>query len=148
MIRYKFKGLSVLQNRLQKAESSLKDLDKIIGSEANKMAVKAKIEAPKKTGTLSSSISADKVESSNNKIIYEVGTEHKYGAFQDFGTGREFDRRPASYKEFDSYAKEFKGVSQDHDGVRSKGYFLKHFILSRRSLTTQYKSIMKKFYGR
>ena len=142
MINFSFKGINVLQNRIEKANSSLESiLYNVLENEANYIETMSKLNAPHKTGALRGS-QYKKLERGSNWRSHKIGFYKNYGAYQEFGTGKLF-RLNSEYQEFGGFASQFK-KGTPRLPVRANRYFLHYFVVSRKRLSRETSKIFKR----
>ena len=142
MINFSFKGIGVLQNRIDKANNQLESiLFNILENESKYIETMSKLNAPHKTGALRAS-QYRTIESGKNKRIHKIGFRKLYGVYQEFGTGNKF-KLNSEYQEFDGYASQFK-IGTPRLPVRANRYFLHYFVLSRKRMSRETSKIFKR----
>ena len=142
MINFSFKGINVLQNRIDKANISLESiLYNVLDNEANYIETMSKLNAPHKTGALRNS-QYKKTEKGFNSRSHKIGFRKLYGVYQEFGTGKLF-KLNSEYQEFGGFASQFK-KGTPRLPVRANRYFLHYFIVSRKRLSRESSKIFKK----
>lgn len=144
MIKLTFKGLKVLQNKLNRAQRKIdKKIYDNVQKEADYIENKSLSKSPVDTGELRRSQFREERLKDRNLII-KIGFRAHYAPFQEFGTLKKF-RLNAEYKEFSDFALKFKvyGPTRNHRGVRPRRYFLHYYIISRRKLNRTTGTLMK-----
>jgi hypothetical protein len=142
VIKLSFKGIGVLKNRIDKANTQLESiLYNVLENEANYIEIMSKLNAPHKTGALRGS-QYKTPERSKNKRAYKIGFRKLYGVYQEFGTGNKF-KLNSEYQEFGGYASQFK-IGTPRLPVRANRYFLHYFVVSRKRLSRETNKIFKR----
>jgi hypothetical protein len=141
VIKLTFKGLKVLQNKIERAKSRLEiQVSENLQKEADYIEIRSRSNAPLDTGYLKSSQYRNNEGSRLNKKI-KIGFRAGYSPYQEFGTGSRF-RLNAEYSEFSDFALQFKR-GKPRISVRPRRYFLHHYIVARRSLNRKTSTLMK-----
>lgn len=140
-----FSGLKVLQNKVERAKGRLgKDIIGYLDQEATYIQSRSVSNAPVDTGYLKSSQYKIVSVTRSNKV-YKIGFGAKYSPYQEFGTGNKYTKN-AEYREFDSFASQFKTGKNPNRAVRPRRYFLHYYIISRRSLSRKISTLIKNLF--
>ena len=127
MIKFSFKGINILKNRIDKANTQLESiLFNVLENEASYIETMSKLNVPYKTGALRGS-QYRKLEKARNMRAHKIGFYKTYGVYQEFG----------------GFASQFK-VGTPKVPVRPNRYFLHYFVLSRKRLSRDTSKIFKR----
>lgn len=144
MIKFTFKGAKVLSNKFQRASDRVDSkMETLITKEVDNLLKRTIRDAPKDTGRLAGSFSKTNI-SNSPKIAFEIGSKLKYAPYQEFGTRDKRGKFTLSnvHQEFASFAYDFKGNAQPLWSNKARKYFLPNYILARRAVARQTKTII------
>lgn len=145
MIKLTFKGLKVLQNKIERSKIRLESvLYNSVENEANYIQLMSSLNAPYKTGELRGSQYKRLEDRANNKRVYKIGFKKTYAVYQEFGTGKKF-RLNKEYSEFADLALPFKRGTPIIS-VSPQRYFLHYYVLSRRRLNREASKNVKRLF--
>ena len=145
MIKFTFKGAKVLSNKFQRASDRVdSNMGTLITKEVDNLLKRTIRDAPKgDTKRLYRSFDKRKISDSPN-IVYEVFSDLDYAPFQEFGTRDKNGSFVLSsvHVEFASFAEKFKRYGQPIWSNKARKYFLPNYILARRAVARQTKTII------
>jgi hypothetical protein len=145
VIKLTFKGLKVLQNKIERSKIRLESvLYNTVENEANYIQLMSSLNAPYRSGELRRSQYKNLEERNNNKRVYKIGFKKTYAVYQEFGTGKKF-RLNKEYSEFADLALPFK-KGTPIISVSPQRYFLHYFVLSRRRLNRETSKNIKRIF--
>ena len=141
MIKFKFKGAKVFENKVNRSINDLGDkFQQMILAEVDKIDNTAKLKVPVDTGELKRSHYRSQ-NINTDSLRVEIGFSTYYAPYQDFGTGKRFST--SRYKNYLAYIANFRGKQPANPSVVGKMYLFYPYMLGTRKMDRKTKTFVK-----